>query len=223
MKAFESALFFLLILLAACQREAAVPDVPEDKPGLIEHTLYASTPGGAKLLPALGGECYFQWGRKDPLISGRPVMDHPGDAAAHFASIRNPGSFIDKGTNCADWYAAESYEHQDSLLWGGAGGAKTVWDPCPAGWRVPRESDFEGVTESYADSFEKLGVLLPDGAVTAPTLDYGWDANCWARNKTDNNSWYLWMQTDGEGFLGFSIEGNARYQGLSVRCIKEKE
>lgn len=180
-------------------------------------------PGGAVIQSTLGGNCYFQWGRKDPLVDGCPVISHPGDADALSASIRNPGSFINRGTNCYDWYAAESYEHQDATLWGGASGGKTVWDPCPEGWRVPTKADFkvDELTESYADSFDKLGLLVPSEDSAVHNDDYGWYAFCWTREPSGNNAAALWMKTDGYGFIGFSITGNSRYEGLSVRCVKE--
>lgn len=180
-------------------------------------------PGGAVLQSTLGGNCYFQWGRKDPLVDGCPVISHPGDANSLSTSIRNPGHFIDRGTNCYDWYAAESYDHQDATLWGGASGSKTVWDPCPAGWRVPKEADFNvvGLTEGYAASFEKLGLLVPYGDSAVHNGDFGRYAYCWTREPSDTSSKSLLMKTDGEGFKGFSIEGDARYEGLSVRCVKE--
>ena len=180
-------------------------------------------PSGAVIQSTLGGNCYFQWGRKDPLIDGRPVIPHPGDANALSASIRNPGSFINQGTNCSDWYASENYGHQDAALWGGASGSKTVWDPCPGGWRVPKEADFDVdrlTEESYAASFDKLGLLVPDGS-TAKPQEYGWYAFCWTREPSSTSSKSLLMETDGYGFRGFSIAGDARYEGLSVRCVKE--
>ena len=180
-------------------------------------------PSGAVIQSTLGGNCYFQWGRKDPLVDGCPVISHPGDANALSASIRNPGSFINKGTNCSDWYAAESYEHQDATLWGGASGSKTVWDPCPEGWRVPTKTDFnvDELKESYTDSFDKLGLLFPSGDSAVHNDDYGWYAFCWTREPSGNIAAALWMETDGHGFIGFSITGDSRYEGLSVRCVKE--
>lgn len=180
-------------------------------------------PGGAVIQSTLGGNCYFQWGRKDPLVNGCPVISHPGDANSLSSSIQNPGSFINQGTNCSDWYAAQSHEHQDATLWGGTSGGKTVWDPCPAGWRVPTKADFkvDELTESYADSFDKLGLLVPSEDSAVHNDDYGWYAFCWTREPSGNNAAALWMKTDGYGFIGFSITGNSRYEGLSVRCVKE--
>ena len=180
-------------------------------------------PSGAVALPALGGECYFQWGRQDPLLPGCPVLAHPGDAEALSTSIRNPAAFIDQGRDGGDWYAA-GYTHQDATLWGGASGSKTVWDPCPEGWRVPNEADFNGLDEDATEDlwgFEKLGVLIPDGNTALQNEDFDWDAWCWTREPGGSGGRSLRMQTDRYAFWGFSANGNARYEGLSVRCVKE--
>ncbi|MDE6499807.1 MAG: hypothetical protein K2K83_03775 [Rikenella sp.] len=49
-----------------------------------------------------------------------------------FSAIRNPGSFYLKGEN-NDWTTP-----QNDDLW--QDGTKTLFDPCPSGWRVPRSS-----------------------------------------------------------------------------------
>ena len=180
-------------------------------------------PGGAVIQSTLGGNCYFQWGRKDPLVDGSPLISYPdGDANALSTSIRKPNCFIDQGTNVFDWYA-ENLNNQDATLWGGTSGSKTVWDPCPAGWRVPKVADFnvEALTEAYAASFDKLGLLVPGGDSAESNGDYGWDADCWTREDVDTKANSLLMETDGYGFKKFSIVGNTRYMGLSVRCVKE--
>ena len=180
-------------------------------------------PSGAVIQSTLGGECYFQWGRKDPLVAGCPVIAHPGDANALSTSIRNPESCIHYGTNCQDWYAAEYFEHQDATLWGGTDGSKTVWDPCPEGWRVPKVSDFivgDELEVSYANSFDKFGSISPGDDVASHNYDYTWDAYCWTREPSGYYANYFGMVSD-EVSISFESSSSARYLGLSVRCVKE--
>lgn len=178
-------------------------------------------PGGAVIQSTLGGNCYFQWGRKDPLLDGCTYVENQGDNGLSY-SIRHPDQYINGGGNTSDWLTNDT-RYPDDNLWGGALGAKTVWDPCPEGWRVPKEADFDvnGLTEGYAASFDKLGILVPFGDSAVHNDDYGWYAFCWTREPSGNNAAALWMKTDGYGFIGFSITGNSRYEGLSVRCVKE--
>lgn len=181
-------------------------------------------PGGAVLQSTLGGNCYFQWGRKDPLLDGCTYVENQGDNGLIY-SIQHPNEYINGGSNTSDWFTNNT-EHPDNNLWGGSSGSKTVWDPCPAGWRVPKETDFyetalTELTVDYADSFDKLGLLVPDGDKARHNTDYSWRAYCWTREPSDTSSKSLLMETDGYGFIGFSITGDARYVGLSVRCVKE--
>ncbi len=184
-------------------------------------------PGGAVIQPTLGGNCYFQWGRKDPLVEGGSSVDNQGDNGLAY-SIQHPDHYIGGGSSIYDWFTHDP-SNLDDNLWGGSLGGKTVWDPCPEGWRVPTETDFNGLTEDYAASFDKFGILVPDGNKTKHNDAYGWDAWCWTREaadtyseSVDTNVYALLMQTDGYGFIGFSMEGSARSLGLSVRCVKEQ-
>ena len=182
-------------------------------------------PGDAVILPELGDNLYFQWGRKDPLRPGFQVVAHPGGDTALSLSIQNPETFINHGTNGCDWYSGK-YDKMDGTLWGGVDGKKTVWDPCPAGWRVPSNSDFNSLTEDTSEDlwhFQKLGTLIPDTSITVQNeYDYGWESYCWTREPiSSDTSSSLLMETDSENFYGFSLPGNARYIGMSIRCVKE--
>ena len=90
----------------------------------------------------------YQWGRKDPFIGSdgtgntkdNKIFNSTGGAYAQSPtagpttlanSVQHPGSFI---TSSGDWLSS-----QNDDLWSGktAGTAKSVFDPCPPGWRVP--------------------------------------------------------------------------------------
>lgn len=79
---------------------------------------------------------FYQWGRKDPLggekIKGQPSMNKYVEVAAADmgASIKNPTIFY--YTNGGDWLASGG----SADLWDNSG-AKTVYDPCPYGYKVP--------------------------------------------------------------------------------------
>ena len=168
-------------------------------------------PSGAKLQEPLGGQLYFQWGRKDPLVDGCPYVENKGDNGLSY-SIQHPDQYINGGASTFDWLT-DVPSNLDDNLWGGSLGSKTVWDPCPEGWRVPTGAILEGLDATYKDRFDKYGLLLPDGTLS----DFDWRAYCWTREPYGSSSKSLLMKTDN----GFSIEGDARYEGLSVRCVKE--
>ena len=98
---------------------------------------------------------FFQWGRKDPSMWSNTGMTPYYDVAdatscpdiAH--SIKNPGikySYVD-GTS-GDW---KMDEHAGDL-WGGdpetGVGHKTIYDPCPKGYRVPDPAILEFVQKN---------------------------------------------------------------------------
>ena len=97
----------------------------------------AEAPSG-NVLPPLGGQLYFQWGRKDPLpATVETGVDNKGSNGLSY-SISHPCDFIAAGGSGYDWFT-DSLD-QDDTLWG-EGGSKTVWDPCPSGYRVPSSTD----------------------------------------------------------------------------------
>lgn len=100
---------------------------------------------------------YYQWGRKDPFVGykwGSPDIEvkvsgssgrnmSKADAAITLAtSIANPTTFVAfKG----DWLSAH-----DNTLWG-KGAAKTIYDPCPAGYRVPAYNTEDPMWQKVVD------------------------------------------------------------------------
>jgi len=94
----------------------------------------------------LSSGCYFQWGRKDPFVTRTnsanvqmPVYGTAKEVVASQAtideSIKNPTVFYAAG--------ATTWSSQDAATW--AGETKSVYDPCPYGYRVPAKADFEAV------------------------------------------------------------------------------
>ena len=96
---------------------------------------------------------FYQWGRKDPFL-GSASISQPVYAAAtrHLKvtvnteetsnvafAVANPHKFVLGNTN-KDWLASK-----DNSLWAAS---KTIYDPCPAGWRVPEGGYNGGLGES---------------------------------------------------------------------------
>lgn len=97
----------------------------------------SATPNDPK---ALG--LFYQWGRKDPFLGSssisqplyarstrnlKVITNTPETATLSFATA-NPHKFI-LANQGGDWLSVK-----DNSLWGST---KTIYDPCPAGWRVP--------------------------------------------------------------------------------------
>jgi hypothetical protein len=101
----------------------------------------------------LGDGLLFQWGRKDPLKMGCASVDNQGDNGLVY-SIQHPTVLIKEGDSAFDWFT-DTPGNSDTSLWGSS---KTVWDPCPAGWKVP-ESGATGFTGCWSSiSYLSAGI-----------------------------------------------------------------
>ncbi len=93
------------------------------------------------------GYCpYYQWGRKDPLWDAEKdenVIKHSTDFMPY--SIRNPNHFFTNWINniVTSWNNATEPAY-----------TKTIYDPCPAGYHVPRSFAFTGFTADGTESSE---------------------------------------------------------------------
>ena len=161
----------------------------------------AEAPSG-NVLPPLGGQLYFQWGRKDPLSDASAGVDNKGSNGLSY-SISHPCDFIAAGGSGYDWFTDSL--SQDDTLWG-EGGSKTVWDPCPSGYRVPSSSD------SVSGPSDNYGYLTCIGNAL---YVYSGTSLYWSRDAykdfTPHQSYYS------PGSSGHQY----RYIAYPVRCIKE--
>lgn len=200
----------------------------------------------------------YQWGRKDPfpgannISSGtttdRSIYDAAGNGISIskvdcnastnlINSINNPMWFYFSAGGLCDWYTnASAINHQDNL-WGGAStaapNAKTVFDPCPVGWRVPAwdksASPWAGITLS-GTTWANYGYTFPSPSMgyypAAGDRDYatgnlsnvGLTGEYWSASVDGNDAHYWYMDSSG------SINSSAskpRATGMSVRCVKE--
>lgn len=88
-----------------------------------------------------GEGAYFEWGRKDPLFRGRysrklwyknpnnPSNSIGDEIAAWYKLVRNPNT----------WWS--TYQFQDNMGTPWTASYKSVYDPCPVGFKVPRPAD----------------------------------------------------------------------------------
>ena len=102
----------------------------------------SATPGDVGALGLL-----YQWGRKDPFLGSSSISDNieskstitwPSSVSSSSSTgtiayaTAHPTTFITYNSN-GDWYYS-SGSSTDNTRWQSS---KTVYDPCPAGWRVP--------------------------------------------------------------------------------------
>ena len=158
----------------------------------------------------------YQWGRKDPFlgaashnfnVEAKSTITWPSSeqSSATTGTIlyatEHPTTFIDKSAEHTneDWYYTGN-KSTDNTRWTTSDKAKSIYDPCPAGWRVP--DDYKDVLN--ADLNETLALY--------PLGDY-WTAS---PDPDSYNAIYLEVSTK-----SVSTYSQSRYMGLKVRCIKE--
>lgn len=208
----------------------------------------SATPGDVDALGLL-----YQWGRKDPFlgssnISSIAVAKSTGSWPSTVSSsssngtidyaVKNPMTFITWNSNNGDWYYTGS-SSIDNTRWQSE---KTIYDPCPAGWRVPDGgnngvwSKALGSSSYYYDTYDSSnkginfsGKFGSSSTIWYPASGYRSDNDgsminvvndCvyWSVTPTNNYASILYFLND--GFVGPSEIGSRAYGG-SVRCLQE--
>ena len=178
----------------------------------------------------------YQWGRKDPFPGSASYSSNTQAATTcTFTSdattaekgtesyvIQNPTEYLKQSSpnnNYADWVFEKNKTH-----WGST---KTVWDPCPVGYKVAHSSIWSGL------SFEigTYGFIL-DSKHWYPLTGYRYSSDgaihetgtkgfYWASNAGDNQASYLkYDPTNEDEAKRYTTSSMARSAGLAVRCVK---
>ena len=132
-------------------------------------------------------------------------------------AVRNPTAILTgEGSDLKDW----NFSH-DNTLWGEE---KTMYDPCPPGYKVPpRGSGFLTVTTS------DNGFLYDDCFVPAAGYRYyangllenvGFVASYWSSTPADDDSAYDFYWNGGDQ-LNVSSHATYKAQVNHVRCMRE--
>ncbi|MDE6499903.1 MAG: fibrobacter succinogenes major paralogous domain-containing protein [Rikenella sp.] len=151
-----------------------------------------------------------------------------------FSAIRNPGSFYLGGNIYQDWTTP-----QNDDLWQDA--VKTLFDPCPSGWRVPRSGEDD--QSPWRDFTLTNGSWIPSGGIqwSTPQIHSGqaWYACTGIRSASTGTMMittieaYYWTSSPffekagTSSHLGFSKtfinvnKSGGRNYSLPIRCVRE--
>ena len=196
----------------------------------------------------------YQWGRKDPFLGASeingnkeagsslkwpsPVTSNPVTGTIEY-SVENPTTFIYCNDLNADWcYTGSS--SMDESRWQSS---KTIYDPCPAGWRVPdggangvwataygaNDVSVATLDDDVNQGFDFSGLFGSDASIWYPLTGYrhfddrglagaGGETRYWAVPASGRYAPFLHFRSyDSVGLAGLSDCGH----GYSVRCMKE--
>ena len=174
----------------------------------------SATPGDVGALGLL-----YQWGRKDPFLGSSSisssvvakstitwpsaVSSNSSNGTIEYATA-HPTTFITYNNSNNDWYYTGS-ESIDNTRWTTSDGAKSIYDPCPKGWRVP-DGGISGVWSTVLDT---------PNSITAAFDSYNKGMNFSGKFGSDSVIWYpctgLYSSRDG----GFDNVGEACYNWSS--------
>ena len=215
----------------------------------------SATPGDVGALGLL-----YQWGRKDPFLGSSSISSNreaystinwPSAVSSDASNgtiayaTSHPTTFITSNSKNNDWYYNES-ESTDNTRWTTSSSAKSIYDPCPVGWRVP-DGGSTGVWSKACGSYSSFsgypynktnkGMNLSGKFGEASTIWYpasgfryygerfggslsgvGDSGLCWSASPTSLSAFCSSFDKDGDVYPS---ESSIRASGRSVRCIQE--
>ena len=210
----------------------------------------SATPGDVGALGLL-----YQWGRKDPFLGSSSISEsveakstitwplmvesNSSNGTISYAT-NNPTTFITGDDSNNDWYYTDS-SSTDDTRWTTSLNTKSIYDPCPVGWRVPDGGD-TGVWDKSVGSYKKL-ICSYDSTHEGSDLDFfGSASTIWypasgCLSSTDGslydvgNAGFYWSASSNSnspysmhfnylGSINLHSLSNCAY-GRSVRCIQE--
>ncbi|MBP1593052.1 MAG: Fimbrillin-A associated anchor protein Mfa1 and Mfa2 [Bacteroidetes bacterium] len=197
----------------------------------------------------------YQWGRKDPFVNTNAVsgsttaatiystgsttvtMSTAAATSSLFDAIKAPLTMYYNTTNPYDWYTSTT----NNDLWGGTATvpSKTVFDPCPTGWRVPKQEAWTGIAPSFGtyNSLTYTWKMEASGAGNFPLAGQRGAANVqysagspatgvlpgvggsyWtATPNGSTGAYFLSLNTASVNVTGSQARANV----CSVRCVRE--
>lgn len=192
---------------------------------------------------------FYQWGRPMPLLcpsAWNSTTDHtPGSitkaskASSLDEGIVFPAKFYYNSNNPGNWFGNKSYYNLWDAACTGSGNSdndtvKTVYDPCPVGWKIPNGNVFTGfsktnVVGSYDGGWkfkrysgDTVGVFFPASgrrSYSGGSLERVVDNGCvWLSSAySQDYAYYLFF-----GSTLVSPQGSGyRAYGMSIRPVQD--
>ena len=214
----------------------------------------SATPGDVGALGLL-----YQWGRKDPFLGSSSIRrsteakstitwpsavcsDSSNGTIAY--ATANPTTYITSFSvyEC-DWYYSGS-SSTDNTRWTTSSSNKSIYDPCPVGWRVPDGGNSGVWSKALGSSSSYYGIYDDTNKGINFSIKFGSTSTIWypASGGRDyfvdhfydvGDYGYYWsaspsgyyaysLSFDDNGLVGPSGD-DGRASGRSVRCLKESE
>ena len=205
----------------------------------------SATPGDVGALGLL-----YQWGRKDPFLGSSSISDaveakctitwpsavssNSSKGTIEYATV-HPTTFITYNSSNYDWYYTGSFS-TDNTRWTTSRSDKSIYDPCPVGWRVPSngiwsEAGFDDTTyDSTNEGILSFSISSPS-TTWYPASGYrrssdgglggvGYYGYYWSAFPYDLYAYHLYFKYNDSVDPS---DHNYRAYGYSVRCLQESK
>ena len=193
----------------------------------------------------------YQWGRKDPFLGSSSISsstlakstitwpsavesDYSSNGTIEYATA-HPTTFITYNSSNYDWYYTGD-SSTDNTRWTTSSSDKSIYDPCPAGWRVP-DGGSNGIWSKagfYNTTYDSTNRGISFSISSPSTTWYpasGWRGiNYGGLYYVGDNGLY-WSASPNSYYacgLDFAYYGSVdlsgkycRAYGYSVRCLQE--
>ena len=200
----------------------------------------------------------YQWGRKDPFLGSSSISSStfakstitwPSTVPSNSSNgtiayaTANPTTFIKVNNSNYDWYYTGS-SSTDNTRWTTSESNKSIYDPCPAGWRVPdggsngvwskalgssssftNSSLYNSTNEgmNFSGKFGSASIIWYPASGCRDSLDgslddVGYGCTYWSASPYGSYAYSLGFND----FVGvYPSVGYYRASGQSVRCLQE--
>ena len=197
----------------------------------------SATPGDVGALGLM-----YQWGRKDPFLGAANI----GNKTFAASTIKWPSSVTNnigtlEYTISHPTTYVQYFNNSDKLvLWTVSGETKSVYDPCPAGWRIPDGDVWAKASASHGTSFEYdrtneganfSGIFGSDDIIWYPAAGIRWaDEDALALVGAYGNYWSSSLKSSNWAYILYFYEPQKDFEpqddtffgyANSVRCAKD--
>ena len=194
----------------------------------------------------------YQWGRKDPFLGSSSIssstfaqstISWPSSVTSNSSNgtieyaTAHPTTFITYNSNKYDWYYTGS-SSTDNTRWTTSSSDKSIYDPCPAGWRVPDggsngiwskagfdDTTYDSTNEGISFSISSPSTTWYPASGSRSNADgglrnVGYDGRYWSASPYSYRAYTLGFNRNGSVDPSFDY---ARASGQSVRCLQESK
>lgn len=155
-----------------------------------------------------GSSLMYQWGRKDPFAEGKYSIYAVESSPLHVQDgISNPDKFIPANGGGNSWASPNYYNLWNATVKQSGASViavspvKTIYDPCPPGFKVPQGNAFTGFTRNGAASSSSSDWNVPSGESDVESVPgHHFYTAGWKTGKTIFFPINYWITPDGGVF-----------------------